>query len=390
MNDEMDEKDINDRDMIKDVYGKKQQSNVGKAAAFFVLFSVCAYLAYSTLVTEKKQSVELPKEGIIQQTEIFRPAQPKPIPIEITEQSDSEQNNTLLPKVELPTPKIGQSKSDKSLMEAAQRAPVLAFANTRQDKANIVADKSLLLNQSENKPDETAQRFNHLLKPTTLEGVRASTLGNRNYIIAMGASIPCILETAISSDQQGFTSCIISRDILSDNGRVVLLEKGTQIVGEYRAGLKKGQNRLFVLWNRAKTPNGIIIALASPATDSLGRSGMDGDIDNHWLERIGSALLVSIVKDASNYAKGRLSQESDKSDTETVSAGQNIANILVENYANIPPTLNKNQGEMVNVFVARDLDFSNVYKLKVIENKKQITNRALSRNFYKNSAVTLK
>lgn len=207
----------------------------------------------------------------------------------------------------------------------------------------------------------------------------------------MGASIPCILETAISSDQQGFTSCIISRDILSDNGRVVLLDKGTQIVGEYRAGLKKGQKRLFVLWNRAKTPNGIIITLASPATDSLGRSGMDGDIDNHWLERIGSALLVSIVKDGTNYAKNRLLQgHEEQKNSETVSAGQNIANIITENYANIPPTLTKNQGEMVNVFVARDLDFSSVYKLKIIENKQQIIHRALSRNFYKNPAVTLK
>ncbi len=60
-----------------------------------------------------------------------------------------------------------------------------------------------------------------------------------------------------------------------------------------------------MLWNRAKTPNGIIITLASPATDALGRSGMDGDIDNHWFERIGSALLVSIVKDATSYVRGR-------------------------------------------------------------------------------------
>lgn len=380
MNDEMDEKNINDRDTIKDPQGKKQHTNIGKAAALVILFSVCIYLAYSTLVTDKKQLVELPKEGVIKQTEFFRPAPPKPIPL-----GPTEQNNTLLPKVELPTPKVDQSKFDNSLLEAAQRAPVLAYANTQQSKTN----NSALL-QRESKPDETAQRFNHLLKPTTLEGIRASTLGNRNYIIAMGASIPCILETAISSDQQGFTSCIVSRDILSDNGRVVLLDKGTQIVGEYRAGLKKGQNRLFVLWNRAKTPSGVIITLASPATDSLGRSGVDGDIDNHWFERIGSALLVSIVRDATNYAKGRLSKSQDKDDSETASSGQNIANILTENYANIPPTLSKNQGEMVNVFVARDLDFSSVYKLKVVENKKQIINRALSRNFYKNPTVTLK
>ncbi|UNE53783.1 type IV secretion system protein VirB10 [Bartonella machadoae] len=381
MNDKMDEKDFNDRDTIKDARGKNQQSKIGKAAVLLILFSVCLYLAYSTLATEQKQSVEPPRKGIIKQTEIFRPADIKPTPLQQSEQKQSEQKSTLLPKVELPTPTINnQSTADTKLLEAAQRAPVLAYANQQQGQA--ATNNGVALNPLEKKPDETAQRFNNLLKPTTLEGVRASTLGDRNYIIAMGSSIPCILETAISSDQQGFTSCIVSRDILSDNGRVVLLDKGTQIVGEYRAGLKRGQSRLFVLWNRAKTPDGVIITLASPATDSLGRSGMDGNIDNHWFERIGSALLVSIVKDATSYAKNRLSKGSEKKESETAASGQNIANILTENYTNIPPTLTKNQGEMVNVFVARDLDFSSVYKLKVIENKNKIINRTLSRNFY--------
>ncbi|MDD9330788.1 MAG: Type IV secretion system protein virB10, partial [Bartonella sp.] len=94
--------------------------------------------------------------------------------------------NVLLPKVTLPTPKINQPHSDVSLLEAAQRAPVLAYANTQQSQANTTKNNEALPHQLENKPDETAQRFNHLLKPTTLEGVRASTLGNRNYIIAMG------------------------------------------------------------------------------------------------------------------------------------------------------------------------------------------------------------
>ncbi len=385
----MDEKNINDRDTIKNAQGKSQQNNVGKAIGLVILFGVCLYLAYSTLVTdktqptEKKQPIESLKEAkVIKQTELFRPAKPTAPSLE-----QAPKNNALLPKVELPTPNINQLNSDDPLLEAAQRAPVLAYANAQYGNTASQTNKGALPHQQDSKPDET---FNHLLKPTVLEGIRASTLGNRNYIITMGTSIPCILETAINSDQQGFASCIVSRDILSDNGRVVLLDKGTQIVGEYRAGLKKGQKRLFVLWNRAKTPNGIIISLASPATDNLGRSGIDGDIDNHWLERIGSALLVSLIKDATSYANKRLSKKQDNEETETISSGQNIANILIENYANIPPTLSKNQGEMVNVFVARDLDFSGVYKLKVIENKKQIINRAVSKNFYKNSAIPLK
>jgi type IV secretion system protein VirB10 len=36
----------------------------------------------------------------------------------------------------------------------------------------------------------------------------------------------------------------------------------------------------------------------------------------------------------------------------------------LENSINIPPTLYKNQGERVAIFVARDLDFRGVYGLE--------------------------
>ncbi|CBI75753.1 Type IV secretion system protein VirB10 [Bartonella clarridgeiae 73] len=426
MNDEMDEISFNDRDTIKDRnrtedrdtikdnQGKKESFNVGKAIALLILFSVCIYLMYAILSTSKdtkKQPIELPKETTNKQTELFQSVKPTLAPLELVDK-----NKTLLPKVELPTPTINQpesNNSDNKLLEAAQRAPVLAYSNPNQQQANTANnnDNNGASPSQNNNPDKTAQQFNQLLKPTKLDGIRASTLGNRNYIIAMGASIPCILETAVSSEQQGFVSCIVSRDILSDNGRVVLLDKGTQIVGEYRAGLKKGQTRLFVLWNRAKTPSGVIITLGSPATDALGRSGIDGDIDNHWFERLGSALLVSIVRDATNYANDWINlpkqQKEEKETTNilsagadifssgtsgigTISAGVDMARMLAENYINIPPTLTKNQGEMINVFVVRDLDFSTVYKLKIIENNKQIIHRAFSGDFNKNSMVTPK
>ncbi|OPB31777.1 type IV secretion system protein VirB10 [Bartonella sp. AR 15-3] len=405
-NDEVDEIDldkydmIKDRDTIEDGQEKKEGFNLGKALALLILFGVCIYLIYTILSSSKdtkKQLIELPKEASSKQTELFQSIKPTMAPLEL-----ADKNNPLLPKVELPTPTINQPKFDHKLLEAAQRAPVLAYINPNQQQVTPENNNNAVsLDQNNNRSNKTAQSFNHLLEATKLDGVHASTLGNRNYIIAMGASIPCILETAISSEQQGFVSCIVSRDILSDNGRIVLLDKGTQIIGEYRSGLKKGQSRLFILWNRAKTPEGIIITLSSPATDSLGRSGVDGDIDNHWFERLGSAFLVSIVRDATSYANNRLNllktPTQEEQTTETLSsgthslyAGIDMAKIIAENYAHIPPTLTKNQGEIVNVFVARDLDFSTVYKLKIVENNKQVIRRAFSGDFHKNSTVTLK
>src|SRR3546814_18955797 len=82
-----------------------------------------------------------------------------------------------------------------------------------------------------------------------------------------------------SSDLPGYTSCLIPRDVYSENGRVILMAKGTRVLGEYRGGIQQGQNRLFVLWTRAVTPRGVRIDLASPVAAAPGRAGLAGAAD---------------------------------------------------------------------------------------------------------------
>ena len=144
---------------------------------------------------------------------------------------------------------------------------------------------------------------------------------------------------------------------------------------------------MFVLWTRAKTPTGVIVALASPATDALGRAGFDGDFDTHFWERFGAALLLSVVSDASAYGRQQL-QNSDIQINNTTGATNTAAGIAVERSIDIPPTLNKNQGELVNIFVARDLDFSSVYQLRRIETRTQILDRTVPGVIMAPAAVT--
>lgn len=357
-----------------------------------VVLAVVAFMGFATWSMRQtpNEDVEQPGSSVIRQTTEFEPARVEPEPVVLP-----------VPEIKLPAPAVATPEQPvvDELLEAARRAPVMAFGagqsgNTaRPSSAAVASTDSAFLSvdglpeggQGENED----QRFNRMLKPTVLEGSKAGHLGNRNFIVAMGTSIPCALETALSSDQPGFTSCVITRDVLSDNGRVVLMEKGTQVVGEYRGGLRRGQSRLFVLWNRAKTPTGVIITLASPATDSIGRAGFDGYVDTHWWERFGSALLLSVVGDVATWA-GQELQQSDVQAQGTTSSGKEAAAIAVEQSINIPPTLMKHQGSLVSIFVARDLDFSSIYGLRVTEPRNTIYDRAVMGDFYPKSDLVTK
>ena len=235
-------------------------------------------------------------------------------------------------------------------------------------------------------------RLRDRLETTPLEGVRASVIPDLHMVVPQGTSIPCVLQTAMSSDVPGMVSCTVQRDVLSASGQVALMERGTVIVGEYEANLQRGQKRIFVLWNRARTPTGVIVNMASPATDGLGRAGFDGRIDNKFWERFGGAILMSIVGDASAYAFDQLGggggQNGGFQTNETERATRDAASIALENSINIRPTLYKNQGEQVAIFVARDLDFGDVYKLRAIETRNQIYDRTISGNNFSQPMIT--
>jgi len=339
-----------------------------------------ALIAFAVLVIWSTWKGDKPAEQastkpVIRQTSVFEPAREAPAAVPVQQAAIP----ALPPQLLAPA---AEPATDK-LMDSARRAPVLAFNRPGRAATADGRDQS----DSAGLPGApligglagAAQPRNELadqLKPTPLEGVRAARLSNRNLLVTQGTAIPCVLETAMSSDVPGFVSCVVLRDVLSDSGHVVLMEKGTQIVGEYRGQVKKGSKRMFVLWTRAKTPTGVIVALASPATDALGRAGFDGAIDTHFWERFGSALLLSIVSDAAAIGRQQLS-DADIEIRNTSGSANTAAGIAVERSIDIPPTLNKNQGERVNIFVARDLDFSTVYDLKRIESRSRILDRTI-------------
>lgn len=226
-------------------------------------------------------------------------------------------------------------------------------------------------NTSEEASSFQGELSRNLKSLVVTEGAKAGILPNRNFLIAKGTLLDCALETAIDSSLAGLVTCRLTRDVYSDNGRVIMLDRGSQLVGEYKSGIAEGMARIFVLWTRAKTPKGVVIDLNSPGTDALGRTGLEGFVDTHFFERFGAAIMMSLVQESFDYAKARAGQTTSVSTTgatTTTTNPQNNSSILdrmatehMKKSMTIPPVLYINQGANVQVMVVRDLDFSTVY-----------------------------
>ena len=253
-----------------------------------------------------------------------------------------------------------QPSQAEALREAARRSSLIAYGGERESgSAGVRYSDNGGAAYAGRQPSQPSTNLDTLRQASAIGQAQARQLPDRNFLITAGSFIPCVLQSAMDSSQPGYVSCIVPRNIYSDNGRVVLMEKGTKIVGEYQGGLNRGQYRLFVLWTRAVTPRGIAIDVASPATDALGRGGMDGRVDNFFWQRFGTALLFSLVEDAATVG----SEAVGNSASNTTRVPSDAASTILQQNSQIKPVLRKNQGEDVGITVAQDFDFSTVYGL---------------------------
>jgi type IV secretion system protein VirB10 len=201
------------------------------------------------------------------------------------------------------------------------------------------------------------------LRPTVTTAVRAQVLPTMRLLLPKGAFIDCTLETAIDSTLPGMTTCVTATDTFGADGQVVLLERGTKLVGELRGQVQQGAARVFVLWTEARTPTGVVIPLDSPGADELGRAGLSGTVERHFWERFGAALLVSVL-DGAVQAAVQSTSRGGGTVIYNPSAGEGVMTEVLKGTVNIAPTIVKPQGDRIQVLVARDLDFRSVYELR--------------------------
>lgn len=379
---------------IPSVAGKKsspaKNRNLALMAALVVLMLVCIAFGFY----HKHSARNAPPKQQEQATPIFsgrtltlpplsqiQPPEPQPAPVVIKESAEPkpEKESGLIqepPAIQMrqtgngPMVNSTKEKPEPTLAEKRNMAPMMAESASLKD-ADVDDGKGLASTLRDEGFDSGTGRssggkLGGLLSSVSTPPTNATMMPDRNLLLPKGTFIDCVLETKLDTTVPGMTSCVIPRDVYSANGRVLLIERGSKAVGEYKGAVENGLNRIFVLWTQIQTPKGVRVNIDSPATDALGGSGMAGEIDFHWWARFGNALLFTLIQDGFDFAMTKQSENNGGVNYyQNSEDGMNqIIQEAMRQSGNIPPTLTKNQGERVGIFVARDVDFSKVYQLK--------------------------
>jgi type IV secretion system protein VirB10 len=201
---------------------------------------------------------------------------------------------------------------------------------------------------------------------TKLKGQRAGLIGDQTLLLPPGL-LPCILDNSIDSTFPGPIQCHIPMDIKPHG--VVLLDRGTIIHAMYQSNVKTGQARLSApaSWIEDRATGCNVNLPDTPISDPLGETGIPGSVDNHYMQRLGAAVLLTFANSAVQLAQAALSQGGNTYLSFSSGGGggvESIANTLLQNSINIPPTITVNQGTAIAVFVQKPIDFSRCYLLE--------------------------
>lgn len=347
---------------------------LGFLAGIVVLLATVALWMFNS-VLQRKDSPQKPREETVTVPAAPQPALP---PVSVARrQAEAIALAPPLPALPPPspmtTPAQGMHPHQLTLMErrikSAETSSAVDIGGDHarprsSPAAQAIAGQFGGTDSDQGAPTNSAYPAKALAQASTAEPlVRPDTLMLR------GTYIRCVLETHVVTDIPGFTSCVVTEPVYSFSGKRMLLPKGSKVLGKYDT--EPNGPRVAVIWDRIVTPTGIDVNMASPGVDSLGGAGHSGHLDEHWGARIGSAMLISLFSDAFKYAAAQYGPT-----TTTVASGgvavqspfesntaqtlQSIATQAVRRAANRPATVTIHQGTVVNVYVAKSVDFSGV------------------------------
>ena len=226
-----------------------------------------------------------------------------------------------------------------------------------QDDQNKQVRKENFLREAENQPYQAY-----------LKAAKRPALSP--YEIKAGWTIPAALGCGINSDLPGQICGQVRENVYdTSTGRYLLIPQGSRLIGTYDSQVAVGQERILAVWNRLIFPDGSSINLQGmPGASQAGYAGFDAEVDNHYLNVFGGAIMLSMIsagvqlsqpQQAAN-ANGAPSTQQTMAGALGQQLGQ-VGSVMIQRNMQIQPTLTQKIGYRFNIMVTRDMVFSGAY-----------------------------
>ena len=179
--------------------------------------------------------------------------------------------------------------------------------------------------------------------------------------LAKSTLIRCVLMQDVASTMESQTRCQVAQNVYSSDGSRILIPAGSIASGASLSGFIKGQQKMFIVWDRLTTTNNIIVPLkGSQSVDKLGELGHKADVKSNFFLRFGNALMVSILSSAIEAGFNDLNSHDQKVDINTSGVQSNFQMGLetLKNELDVQPIARIKRGTMLNIMVSEDVNFS--------------------------------
>lgn len=177
------------------------------------------------------------------------------------------------------------------------------------------------------------------------------------HILQAGSIIPAALITGIRSDLPGQITAQVTQNVYdSPTGRILLIQQGARLIGDYDAEVSAGQSRVLLAWTRLILPDGRSIQLdRQPGADGRGFAGLQDGVNFHWGSLAKAALISTVLGVGTELGSGSDDTLVRALRTGTQDSINQAGQEIVRRQLNIPPTLTIRPGFPVRVIVTRDL-----------------------------------
>lgn len=197
-------------------------------------------------------------------------------------------------------------------------------------------------------------------------GIGHATIGrpfNMHMLLRRNTIFHCVVEQPLNTAVPGPLSCTVADDVMSADGSVVLIEKGSEVEGEVLDSPASGDDLVFVGFDEVLTPQGLPIYLNGSAGDTLGMSGIPGVVNDHIWRKLKATLLLAAVQIGGNALTNATQRSRSLNFNVGSGNGQMLAQTTLMRDLNIKSTLYDPAAKVITITVRQDIPFDNVYKL---------------------------